>query len=143
MSFALDISNIADRYKDRFDLVLKKVVFDVGSKIIMRSPVDEGRFRANWQIGVNKNPSGVIDAVDKGKVNQTGAGDSSTKKIAEADLEKAKGGDTIYFVNNLPYAERIENDAWSPQAEAGVVGVSLAEYKNTLDKIGIEVREKF
>ena len=129
-SFELDVSAITKKFKNRIDVVLKKVTFDLGVSIIILSPVDEGRFRDNWQIGINNDPDSVLEKI---------RGRDATIKALESEIKKVKGGDEIFFVNNLSYAEKLE-EGWSPQAEAGVVGGTIAGYENTLDKIGIKVK---
>jgi hypothetical protein len=37
------------------------------------------------------------------------------------------GGKIYYIVNNLPYAQRLD-DGWSSQAPAGIIGLALAEF---------------
>ena len=122
------------------DILVQKVSFDLFSKVIMRSPVDTGRFRNNWQVGINQKPSGEVTGTDRGTVNQAGAGSSTAKSRAESETAKAKGGDTVYMVNNLPYAERLE-DGWSPQAAGGIVGVSIAEFKGIVERVGGKLRK--
>lgn len=135
MSWKVDFTRIKKEYAGRIDTLVQKVSFDLFSKVIMRSPVDKGTFRNNWQVGINQKPSGVVTGKDPGAVNQTGAGSSKAKGKAEGITAKAKGGDVVHMVNNLPYAERIE-DGYSPQAPGGVVGVSIAEFQSIVEKVG-------
>ena len=90
------------------------------------------------EVGINQEPSGEITGEDPGTVNQTGTGSSKAKNRAETKTAKAKGGDVVFLINNLPYAERIE-DGWSPQAAGGVVGVSIAEFQSIVEKVGGEL----
>lgn len=138
--FALDLSRLTGEYKERIDVVVKKIAFDMFSKVIMRSPVDTGRFRNNWQVGINQIPSGVIGGIDKGVVNKKGVGASKAKDSAGTEIVRVVGGDVIYLVNNLPYAERLE-DGYSPQAEAGVMGVVVAEFNDSVDQMSREVNK--
>ncbi|HEX2554237.1 MAG TPA: hypothetical protein VHL98_11075 [Microvirga sp.] len=77
-----------------------------------------GRFRANWQVGIGSRPAGVIDAVDPSGQATIAAGSAViaglTDKVA------------IYLVNNLPYADPLEN-GHSKQAPMGIVAVTIAE----------------
>ena len=63
--------------------------------------------------------------------DKTGA--SSIGKIA-AGLQGWKRGETIYVTNSLPYAKRLEYDAWSKQATAGMVRISVMEFKANVKK---------
>ena len=47
-------------------------------------------------------------------------------------IAPAKFGATIYLVNNLPYAVRLEY-GWSKQAPAGMVRITAAEFQSIVD----------
>ncbi len=139
MSWKIDFTKINKKYAGRIDLLIQKSTFDLFSRVIMRSPVDTGRFRNNWQFGINQIPTGEVAGTDKGVVNQVGIGASSAKSTVAGSIGKVRGGDVVYLVNNLPYAERLE-DNWSPQTHnAGIVGVSVAEFQGIVDKVGGEL----
>ena len=78
-----------------------------------------GRFRANWQVGINHQPQG-----ETGRIDESRAG-TQTLAVNLASLGSYQLGDTIYILNNVPYAERLEN-GWSHQAPVGMVGVTVA-----------------
>lgn len=84
--------------------------FEVARRTILASPVDEGRFRANWQTGVEQAPTGEVDAADT-----NGAG---TLALTAAEIAGVKGPTVSYLVNNLPYAESLA-EGHSPQAPPG------------------------
>ena len=138
-SFVVDLSRITKEYADRLDTIVRKVAFDLFGRVIMRSPVDTGRFRQNWQLGINQQPTGVLAGTDQGSVNQSGIGDSGAKDRVDADLASAKGGDIIYLINNQSYAERLE-EGYSPQAAGGVVAVSVAEFQDIVNTVGGEIK---
>jgi hypothetical protein len=117
-NFALDVSKWAEKAKGRMDLVVRKIALDLFRRVILRSPVDTGRFRGNWQVAIDSIPEGVLEIDDK-----SGA---ATVAKATAEALNVKAGDVIYLVNNLPYASRLEN-GWSPQAPAGIIGTTVTE----------------
>lgn len=47
----------------------------------------------------------------------------TTGKVLELKL-----GDTFYFTNNMPYAERIEFKGWSSKAPTGMVRVNIIKW---------------
>lgn len=75
-----------------------------------------GHFRRNWQVGVRRDPTRRIPGVDP-----TGA---QALAGSVASLRFYRRG-IIYVVNNVPYANRIEN-GWSTQAPEGVIGPAIA-----------------
>ena len=99
--------------------VLALSSFVVFSRVITRSPVDTGRFRGNWQIGVGSAPADELEATDK-----TGG---PTISNGENVALSARLGQDVFIVNNLPYASRLET-GYSQQAPAGMVAVTVAEW---------------
>uniref|UniRef100_A0AB39ABE1 Tail completion or Neck1 protein n=1 Tax=Pectobacterium phage Amona TaxID=3158137 RepID=A0AB39ABE1_9CAUD len=93
-----------------------------------------GRFRANWQVGIDNIPTGQIDAVDPSG--------SKTTAAALSVLSTFKVGTTqrIYFVNNLPYGYPLEYEGHSKQAPAGMVRISCIEFDNFVKEALGEVK---
>lgn len=86
-----------------------------------------GRFRGNWQIGVGVSPNGTLDVVD----NQ---GDGSkTYSSIQASIPDKAAGNIYYLVNNLPYAQRLE-DGWSKQAPIGMVALTVVKWQTIVDE---------
>lgn len=79
-----------------------------------------GRFRGNWQVTFDRPAVGAIDRVDKAGTATLAAG---REVLAHYD-SSAYG--SIWFTNNVPYAQRLEY-GWSKQAPAGIVRVVAAE----------------
>lgn len=116
------------------DLVVRKIVLDVGTRLVERSPVGDptywkseppagyvgGRFRANWQYGDSVMPGGTLKDVDP-------SGASTIGKLT-GKVEIHASGKLHYLVNNLPYAHRLEN-GWSRQAPFGMVNLTFIEFK--------------
>lgn len=81
-----------------------------------------GRFRGNWQIGFDSAPQGAIDRIDK-----SGQETLATNGAILAGY-RANEVSTIYFVNNVPYAVRLEF-GYSKQAPRGMVRVTAQEFQ--------------
>ena len=139
MGFALDISKFAEKCARNSDQVVRKTVIDIASSLVDKSPVGDpgywqhkpppgyagGRFRANWQLGVDVHPEGEIDALDK-----SGA---KTKAKARAQIPKQAAGHVYTIANNLPYAQALE-DGHSRQAPHGFVGLTKIEFQSIVKK---------
>jgi len=85
--------------------------------VMIKSPVDKGTFRGNWNVGI-----GILDRaidLDRREPQATSEGKSRLGSI--------KGGEIINISNALPYAMRLEFDAWSSQATNGMVRITLIE----------------
>lgn len=145
-TFAADIRRIVEKIKDKEHLVVKKLGFDIGTAIVLRSPVGDakywkkpppagyvgGRFRANWQYGegqANLTVTEDVDAEGKGFITRLQAG-----------MGEEPAGKVHFFTNSLPYARRIE-DGWSHrQAPQGVVRLTAMEVQQYVDEAVKEVR---
>lgn len=79
-----------------------------------------GRFRGNWQVTFVRPAVGAIDRVDKAGTATLAAG-----REVLAHYDSGEYG-SIWFTNNVPYAQRLEY-GWSKQAPAGIVRVVAAE----------------
>src|SRR4051794_10644954 len=98
-SFSLQIADFIKTVKAREDIVVRKLGLDILSGFVGMSPVDTGRFRGNWQVGLNAPVTAQLARTDK----------SGSVTIAGGNqvLEHAKAGGVIYLSNNLPYAQRL------------------------------------
>lgn len=145
-TFALDLQAFADKAKENADLVVRKVVIDIGSSVVRKSPVGDasiwqnpppkgyvgGRFRANWQYGVGTPKNGVLPDIDP-------SGSASNARIL-AGIAPDAAGKIHYLTNNLPYAERLEK-GWSKQAPNGMVALTVVEFQQFVDKAVAEVHK--
>ena len=122
-SFALDLSKAIEKAKDQQKLVAKKIMIDLFSSVIEKSPVDTGRFRANWNVAYGSPNTTITDSTDKS------GSDSITKASAKVGTYEFKDG-AVWLSNSLPYSVRLEN-GWSQQAPVGMVRISLIEIQNT------------
>lgn len=121
--FARKLASFSTESERKINRVFRRASLDVLRRLIIRSPVDTGRFRGNWQTGVDEPPDGTKDIKDKAGTDTIMAGQS---KISEA-----KVGQSIFIVNNLPYALPLEN-GHSQQAPYGMVGIVLADWDKIL-----------
>lgn len=92
--------------------LVRKCALAVDGAVVIATPVDTGRARANWQVSLNSPAGGTLEAVDP-------SGQGTIAKGA-ATIAGYKRGGAIHITNNLPYIGRL-NDGWSAQAPAGFV----------------------
>lgn len=123
--FSLDIGKWAEQTKSDIALTVRRTAVDMFSRIVMRSPVDTGRFCNNWFVSLGQPSSATTDATDK-----SGAGSIARINATAAEYQM---GDTIWMSNNLKYAWRLET-GWSKQAPAGMVAITVAEFQSIFDK---------
>jgi hypothetical protein len=99
-------------------LVTKKIALEALNKVVMRSPVDTGRFRANWNVSFGSPDLAITENKDKPGQETIAKGGSLIGSLDRLNQ--------IWISNNLPYANRLEN-GWSKQAPAGMVALTFAE----------------
>lgn len=123
MSFASQMRAFTNKAEGAVDKTVKSITFALFREVVMRTPVDSGRLKGNWQTTIGapatSEDSGRTDTTPKWKIAASSDWDI---------LNKAGGVGTVtYLTNNLPYAHRIEFDGWSKvKAPEGMIRVSLA-----------------
>lgn len=131
--FAADISRIVNLTQEKLKKFERGVVIGIGESLVERSPVGDptnwaastpvppgyvgGRFRANWQYGLGSAPSGDLPDIDA-------TGEVSRQRIMSGVSSIAQAGNVHYVINNLPYAQALE-DGWSNQAPEGMVKLTM------------------
>lgn len=118
-TFALDLSRLVEKAKGQTDLVVRKVMLETFRSVVMRSPVDTGRFRANWVLGYGAPNKTTGEETDK-------SGGAALGKIAEGVQSARIGDSSLFLTNSLPYSFELENGS-SRQAPAGMIRLTLTE----------------
>ena len=121
---------LLERAGSKAELVARKVALDLHVSLVMKSPVDTGRFRANWVMQYAATPL-IIEGNDK-----SGGGSIAA---ASAVLGSFVIGQRIFMTNSLPYAIPLEY-GHSSQAPAGMVRITVAEFDQFLKKAVGEVK---
>jgi hypothetical protein len=124
--FRSQIKNVVKKAKDKNELFVKKLAVDIDARLVQKSPVDTGRFKANWVVG-------------NGSINT-----STTESLQSAnnanEINSIKvNGQTIFITNSLPYAQRLEY-GWSKQAPLGLVRMTAVEFQSIARQVGAELR---
>ena len=146
MSFSLQIKDFVKTVKVREEVVVRKLAFGLLEGVVKMSPVGNpelwkrpvkgyvgGRFRANWQVGINAPVVGTLETKDK-------SGSATLAKGRQVLSGVKAGGGIIYITNNLPQAVPLEF-GHSKQAPVGMVRVTVARYQAMLDKAVAEAKQ--
>jgi len=116
-SFASEIQRFTSLTEAKLETVVKEFHKEVFNRLLDRSPVKTGHYRANWQVSLNSDSFFEL--------NGTGT-DNVRMAMGEIDNYRAKMAGTFYFCNPVPYATRIES-GWSQQAPSGVARLIVQE----------------
>lgn len=131
-SFTLDLRKAEDAIVGDVVDFIRQSVFEIYKGVTLKSPVDTGRFKGNWNISVgtpvfNDDPNATSTPYKEDAQNVTDG--SLTNYLLQID-----GTKPVYITNGLPYAARLETGTWSKQAPQGMVDITLTEYKAFIAK---------
>jgi len=104
--------------------LVRKCALAVDATVVLATPVDEGRARANWQVALGGPASGEIDPYAPGKGGSSGAANASAALAQGKAVIATHTKGAIHVTNNLPYIGRL-NDGYSAQAPAGFVQTAV------------------
>lgn len=105
-----------------------------GSAIRSPAGYTGGRFRGNWQIGFDAAPEGETDRIDKSGAETLAAGSAVLAQFHAAN------NSSIYFVNNVPYAVRLEF-GYSKQAPRGMVRITAQEFQKLFNEAARNINQ--
>ena len=119
--FRSDFARLLTKVGDNAETVVRRFALQIGQQLISRSPVDTGRFRGNWQCGIDRIDGNTFSPPDT-------LGEGAAQRL-KTTLGSWKPGQTINITNSLPYARRLEY-GWSQQAPQGMVRLTVQDFKN-------------
>jgi hypothetical protein len=128
-AFKADFAKILQKVSAKADLVVRKTALELQRSMIQMSPVLTGVFKGNWQCGIGSMNSANTDAANSDALGRT-----------SAVLDGWKAGQTIWLTNSMPYARRLEYDAWSKQAPAGMVRLSVQNLEAYMKKAAESIK---
>jgi hypothetical protein len=104
----------------------KQLAIAIVDAVAEHTPVDTGRARSNWQVGIGKGKDNEIEPYAPGQ--HLGRGESANlsavMSAARSELAAYKGGD-IVITNNVDYMEKLDKGS-STQSPGDFIGVAMA-----------------
>lgn len=131
-SFSLAVDAWIQKSKEITNRVIRKVALDMSTSLIQKTPVDTGRARGNWMLGIGA-------PVEQATANEDKDGGATTGTILSglADYDY-QSGKPIFITNSVPYITALEN-GHSKQAPNGMVKITVAEFQNYVEGAGRSV----
>lgn len=114
------------KLRNEFDRIARGAALIAMRTAILTTPVDTGRLRANWQLGIGEIPEDKIGS-------PTNIKDSFPVPTEPVLSKGSTTGKIIYIVNNLPYAEII-NDGNASRKGHRMVELALKDAKKWVDE---------
>jgi hypothetical protein len=118
----------------------RKMALEGLRRLVSKTPVDTGRARANWQVGINQEPATPLHPASEPFQGPHVAGErplSATPALSQVGQETFDAGAavieamplcTCYLTNNVEYIEDLER-GHSGQAPHGMLAVTVEELK--------------
>lgn len=134
-NFTIDLNKWIAKAKENTETLVRETVIGLGERIVERTPVGNpslwenppppgyvgGRARANWQYGFNAPPQGDLPDVDA-------SGRASLNRV-NAGVKAAQAAGVHYIVNNLPYAQALEDGHSTQSPPNAMVGLAVVNFQ--------------
>lgn len=117
--FAKRMKVLGGNVEDNTNRLVRRVALAIDSTLVLATPVDTGRARANWIVEIG----GPHQGVDELSFSPSGA---ESIAAATAMINTRQPGEDIHITNNLNYIARL-NDGWSAQAPAHFVALAVLD----------------
>lgn len=131
MGFAAEVRRWAEKAKLNKETVIRKTVVEMHASVVIKSPVDTGRFRGNWQYRPDHFAASPLDTTDR-------TGGATMARAAALVASTTMSGRIHYITNHLPYGITLEYGG-SKQAPNGMVRITVAEFRQKVAQIAAEV----
>lgn len=120
--FNAELEKAATKIQGDFQKFYRQVCLEVLKRIVLRTPVDTGRARGNWQLEIGRAASGVLSV---GGSEDSMADLAISKGITK--LSQIPPFSLVHITNNLEYIYYLEYDKRSQQFPEGMVEITLTE----------------
>ena len=150
--FNLDLKVFGEGQFKKIGQLQRRAAFLIMGDLVKGSPVDTGRFRGSWMVGIGVPDRRVISDKmigERGRYGETKrqkdkrvrgntrlTSPESMSRLALLTPETVNGKDPIIISNNLPYGPALA-DGHSKQAPSGWIQAAVARAKRELDVVKV------
>lgn len=124
MSWSVPLDRLVAKAKGDVETVVRKATFEVFRMVVLRTPVDTGRARANWNVSFGAPNYATSVITDQGR------GVAEAAKVLRLPV-----GGVTWISNGLPYIRQLEH-GHSKQAPQGMVRLSAMEFARHVSAAG-------
>jgi len=136
--FELALGRFAEKFLDLADEAVIGIVLEVHGKLVERSPVDTGWFRAQWTYGLDDFDTAPRPSPPLPEGRQPG--DGPIYGGPKQPPFTVGIGHIHFLYNNAPYARRLEY-GYSGKAPNGMVRITVAEFHDIVERQGQRVAQ--
>lgn len=130
--FNKELFNASKKVEGDIVQFFKLICIEAFRRIVMRTPVDTGRCRGNWQIEFNQ-PSTI--SITNKELWNTVLIRELVKLNKLTSLKDLVYNNVVYLTNNVNYAYYLEYIRRSKQAPSGFVEITLQELRTFMADI--------
>lgn len=146
--FKRNFAKVLEKAGAKAEMVVRAAGMELLKRVIEKSPVGDptmwknpesapegyvgGRFKANWNVAIGSINHDISAPPDKSGSSSIGRG---TGVVMSFPM-----GAVVFITNSMPYSRRIEYDAWSKQASAGVVRITVMEYREIIKQVAAQIK---
>jgi len=134
--FNKELDEFAKCIPTKVSIIQKKLVLEALRRLILRTPVDTGRARGNWQVTIANPAEGQVEgdwpkSSGKGKKENPGIRPDDGRTITKgmAVLTGLPDYQVVWISNNVDYIEFLEHGS-STQAPEGMLAITIEELRN-------------
>jgi len=145
MSFSGDIAKFVKHTIDNGDQIVRRTVFDIGTRLVGRTPVGDAKYwknpesapagyvgghaRANWS-----HSEGALNTKEFKAIDGSEAESNISMRRINKTLKKKAAGKVHFVQNSVPYIEPLE-DGHSRQAPNGMVALTRVEFQGIVNAV--------
>lgn len=133
-SFSKLVNDFAKEVPELAVQATNKSVLDLFSKVVMDTPVKDGRLRGNWQVSIGQTVNGEVPQSQWDKDGE------KTIRRAKDKLLTDKTTMPLFIQNNVPYAKKIEYGGSRIKAPQGMLRKNLSLMNQFLRNAIAELR---
>lgn len=146
--FKRNFAKVLEKAGAKAEMVVRAAGMELLKRVIEKSPVGDpsmwknpesapegyvgGRFKANWNVAIGSIDHGISAPPDKSGASAISRGTGIAMSFPM--------GAVVFITNSMPYSRRIEYDAWSKQASAGVVRITVIEYREIIKQVAAQIK---
>lgn len=118
--FSIEITQLGVNIEHNVDTIVRKACIAISQTVIVATPVDTGRARSNWVVGIDAPRLDTRPSLANGAAATQMAINEATEIIQTFKNSNKE----IRISNNLPYIQRL-NEGYSAQAPAEFVTLAI------------------